>query len=178
VYRVRNVKQINTTDGSAQRKREYMCNDEMSTGAHGSERREPSIWGNNKWNENEGEVKLLKYGVPHRNHTRSDRAEHRRRRVRIGRVQLTLYKIGQQHGHTAVLMIQGTQNPDTGCFAPATSRTYIVFSCPSRHPKHSVGLYEWEWVFWRVSSRFPDLLRMASCGRNCLVKKNVVAWKL
>jgi hypothetical protein len=35
---------------------------------------------------------LLKYGVPHRNHTRSGGPEHRRRRVRIGRVQLALHK--------------------------------------------------------------------------------------
>jgi hypothetical protein len=33
--------------------------------------------------------------------------------VRIGRVQLALYQIGQQHGHTAVLLIQGTQNSVT-----------------------------------------------------------------
>jgi hypothetical protein len=31
---------------------------------------------------------LIKYGVPHRNHTRSGRPERRQRRVRIGRVQL------------------------------------------------------------------------------------------
>jgi hypothetical protein len=36
------VKQINTTDGSAHEEREYMCNDEMSTGAHGPGRREPT----------------------------------------------------------------------------------------------------------------------------------------
>jgi hypothetical protein len=55
---------------------------------------------------------VLKYGVSHRNHTRSGRPEHRRRRVRIGQVQLALYKIGWQHGRTVVLIIQGTQNPD------------------------------------------------------------------
>jgi hypothetical protein len=38
--------------------------------------------------------KVLKYGVPHRDHKRSGRPEHRRRRVRIGQVQLALYKIG------------------------------------------------------------------------------------
>jgi hypothetical protein len=34
---------------------------------------------------------------------RSGRPEHRRRRVRIDRVQLTLYRIGYQHRHTVVL---------------------------------------------------------------------------
>jgi hypothetical protein len=53
---------------------------------------------------------LLKYGVPQRNHPRSSRPEHHRGRVRIGRVQLTLYNVGEQHGHTAVLIIQGIQN--------------------------------------------------------------------
>jgi hypothetical protein len=37
---------------------------------------------------------LLKYGVPYRSYTRSGGSEHRRRRVRIGRVQLAMYKIG------------------------------------------------------------------------------------
>jgi hypothetical protein len=52
---------------------------------------------------------VLKYGVPHRNHTRSGGPEHRRRRVRIGQVQLALCNICQEHGHTAVRIIQGIQ---------------------------------------------------------------------
>jgi hypothetical protein len=35
---------------------------------------------------------------------------HHTRRVRIGQAQLALYKIGQQHGRTAVLIIQGIQH--------------------------------------------------------------------
>jgi hypothetical protein len=36
------MKQINTTHGSAHGEREYMCNNEMSTGTHGPRMREPT----------------------------------------------------------------------------------------------------------------------------------------
>jgi hypothetical protein len=42
MYRVRNVKQINTTHGGAHGEREYMRNDEMSMGIHGPRMREPT----------------------------------------------------------------------------------------------------------------------------------------
>jgi hypothetical protein len=40
MYQVRNVKQINTTDGSTHGEWEYMHNDEMSMGTHGPRMRE------------------------------------------------------------------------------------------------------------------------------------------
>jgi hypothetical protein len=42
VNKVQNMKQINTTDGSAHGEQEYMHNDEMSTVTHGPRMREPT----------------------------------------------------------------------------------------------------------------------------------------